>query len=123
MISPKNTKKYKYLSLNPNVSLMFDTREKDPVETRQGRIYYDMKSLCVYSCILYYTHTQALTVRGHFSPITDTETDKKIKSKFLQAFPYMKSMLDEDVIVLNIQCLSYQLLSGLSDIYFIEVEK
>jgi len=99
LVSRRDTKKYQNMTRNPSVSLLIDNRE-DNAGLKRSNI-------------------KALTVRGHFRPITEPDEKEVIKVRFLKQRPHLTEFLnDKEIELLAIKIVSLQLLDGVTDIYF-----
>jgi len=99
MVSLKNTQKYDNLLKNPSVSIMIDTRDKQPR-----------------------TQTQALTVEGSFCKIANENKIKEIRLKLIEAHPHLQEFMDHpDAEILCIKVHSFLLLNDLTDAHFVEL--
>lgn len=95
MITSTQTKKWKNLISNQNVSLLIDTRESDndPIK--------------------------ALTVKGKYIPTDDKENVLKM---LILRYPFLKGISNQkDAELFTIQVQSFQLLEGIHDLYYIVV--
>ncbi len=103
MITHKHTAKYRNLTANPFLSLLIDTRLMDRGENRQKG--------------------KAITVNGFFERIVDSEKRFQILAKFLERHVHLKEFAghpDAEVLAVRIQ--SLQLLDGVTDAYFENLE-
>lgn len=103
MVTGRHTTKYRNLSVNPEVSLLIDTREEHASGNRQ--------------------HAQALTVDGTFEPIGEDEKRKRIAGRFREKHPNLKAIMDDpDSQLVCVRVRSFLLLDGVSDAHFLELE-
>ncbi|MEJ2724129.1 MAG: pyridoxamine 5'-phosphate oxidase family protein [Deltaproteobacteria bacterium] len=99
MATFKNTKKFKNLMENPNVSLLVDTREEHDGPLRP--------------------EAKAMTVDGTFQQIQDEKKKNWIRAKLLERHPYLEEFLAHpDAEVFCIKIRSFLLLDGLTDAHF-----
>ena len=102
MATPRRTKKYRNLQQNPAVSLLIDSRGS-------------AASL---------QNVQALTVRGLFEPLPDENKQASAEGRLLERHPHLKSFIENpknEVICIRVQ--SFQLLDGLTESHYIDLEK
>lgn len=93
MITSTQTKKWKNLLFNQNVSLLIDTRESDndPIK--------------------------ALTVKGKYVPSEDKDL---LMKRLVLRHPVLKGFAEQkDAELFTIQVQSFQLLEGINDLYYI----
>lgn len=103
MISLRGTKKYRNMINNSSVSLLIDTREDDVSRKRED--------------------INALTVRGTFQNIGDGDKKLRIYDKLFKRHPHLKGFADSDELeVFQVNVKSVQLLEGLSNAYFEELD-
>jgi nitroimidazol reductase NimA-like FMN-containing flavoprotein (pyridoxamine 5'-phosphate oxidase superfamily) len=103
MMTSRNTRKYENLVTNPAVSLLVDTREGAPPESR--------------------SHTKALTVRGQFEQIAGEETKRRIKERLLERHPHLQAFAGHpDTEFFLIKVKSFQLLDGITDASFVSLD-
>jgi nitroimidazol reductase NimA-like FMN-containing flavoprotein (pyridoxamine 5'-phosphate oxidase superfamily) len=103
MVTHRETKKYRNLCENPNVSLLIDTRE--------GGEGTDRNSI------------RALTVAGKFTIIEDTAEKMRAREGLLARHPLLKVFLDDPgAEVFAVRIASFQLLEGITDSSFVAVE-
>jgi nitroimidazol reductase NimA-like FMN-containing flavoprotein (pyridoxamine 5'-phosphate oxidase superfamily) len=101
MVTGRETTKYRNISANPQVSLLIDTREEHPGDSRPK--------------------AQALTVSGVFEPLEDEERRQGIRTRLLERHPHLWELLEKsDAEILCIKVQSFLLLDGLSDAHYIE---
>ena len=94
MITHRNTRKFSYISKNPRVSLLIDTR--------------DMQN------------AQAMTIIGKYKEMDHSETDR-VRDRFVQTHSHMKKFIkDSDAAVICVDIESVLLLNGLTESHFIE---
>ena len=99
MVTHKETKKYRNLTANPQVSLLIDTREEDRSAAR--------------------LKTKALTVSGVFQVEQDMARRDHIRATLLEKHPHMQEFANHpDAEVFSIRIESFLLLDGLTDAYF-----
>ena len=102
MVTHKNTRKYKNLEINPAVSLLIDSRETDREERRGA--------------------AKALTVTGTYEKIMDEPKAGEIRKLFLDRHPHLKGFSeDPQAQFILIRVKAFQLLEGIADAYFEEV--
>jgi general stress protein 26 len=101
MTTSKLTKKYTNIENNPNVSLLVDSREKQPRN-----------------------QAQALTVSGVCETISSDDSQKAtLKKMLLEKHPHLETILEKpDSEILCVTVESYLFLDGLTDAHFIEIE-
>jgi nitroimidazol reductase NimA-like FMN-containing flavoprotein (pyridoxamine 5'-phosphate oxidase superfamily) len=103
MISLRGSKKYANMMNNASVSLLIDTREDDV-----GRKRVNIK---------------ALTVRGNFQHIGDETKKRKVLEKLLERHPNLKDITGStELEVFQVNTKSVQLLEGVSNSYFEELD-
>jgi nitroimidazol reductase NimA-like FMN-containing flavoprotein (pyridoxamine 5'-phosphate oxidase superfamily) len=103
MISLRGTKKYRNMINNASVSLLIDTREDDIGRKREN--------------------IKALTVRGTFQNIGDEIKKRKIFEKLLRRHPHLKDFAGStELEVFQVNTKSVQLLEGVSNSYFEELD-
>jgi general stress protein 26 len=101
MATHSTTKKYKNLLHNSSVSLLIDSREITP---RQ--------------------QSQALTVSGVFQPIYDAHKRDRVKALLLMQNPHLKDFVNNpNTIMICIKVKSLQLLKGLTDSHFVNLQE
>lgn len=102
MVTHKNTKKFKNLEGNPGVSLLIDSRETDRGEKR---------------------HTaKALTVTGTYEKVEDELKTGEICRRLLDRHPHLKDFIgDPQARFILVRVKAFQLLEGVADAYFEEV--
>lgn len=92
----QHTRKYRNLAANPLASLLLDDRDAG----------------------------LALTVAARAEPFASAEDEAEARRRLLAKHPQLASFLAmEGVTVLRVKAVSFQLLSGLTDVFFIEAEK
>ena len=102
MITHKNTKKYKNLEENSGVSLLIDSRETDRGENRN--------------------RAKALTVTGTYERVEDELKKGEIRRRLLDRHPHLKDFIeDPQARFILVRVKAFQLLEGVSDAYFEEV--
>ncbi|HWR04093.1 MAG TPA: pyridoxamine 5'-phosphate oxidase family protein [Humidesulfovibrio sp.] len=98
LATQKNTKKFRNLAENPRASLLIDDRA---------------------------THAaprQALTVAVHAAPFPSTAAEQAARAALLARSPGLSGFLaDADVLVLRLVAESFQLLTGLTEIFSLEI--
>jgi nitroimidazol reductase NimA-like FMN-containing flavoprotein (pyridoxamine 5'-phosphate oxidase superfamily) len=103
MISLRGSKKYRNMVNNASVSLLIDTREDDVGRKREN--------------------IKALTVRGNFQHIGDETKRRKILEKLLERHPNLKDFVGStELEVFQVNTKSVQLLEGISNSYFEELD-
>jgi len=104
MVTHRETKKYRNLTGNPSVSLLIDTREGGPGADRST--------------------TKALTVAGDFQRLRDPALVSYVRGTLLAKHPHLREFLyDPDAEVFAVKIKSFQLLEGIKDSSFVEVEQ
>ena len=102
LVSGKNSRKYRSMQANPNVSVMVDTRTSFRPD-RQANI-------------------QALTITGTFEP-QDPRDLLELTRAFLVLHPHLKPLMDqEDTEFFRVHISSIQLLDGPVDSSFIQLD-
>jgi nitroimidazol reductase NimA-like FMN-containing flavoprotein (pyridoxamine 5'-phosphate oxidase superfamily) len=102
MITLRNTQKFENLLLNPQVSVLIDTREED-IGSRRGR-------------------AKALTVTGVFRLITDPREKEAIRAQLAAAHPQLQELAARaEAEPFSIIVESVLLLDGVTEAYFEEV--
>ncbi len=102
MAALKNTKKFKNLMENRDVSLLIDTREEHAGPLR--------------------SEAKAMTVAGTFQEIEDRSQRHGIRAKLLERHPHLKEFMSHpDAEVFCIKICSFLLLDGLTDSHFEEL--
>jgi nitroimidazol reductase NimA-like FMN-containing flavoprotein (pyridoxamine 5'-phosphate oxidase superfamily) len=103
MVTHRQTKKYRNLTENPCVSILIDTREGDPRSDR--------------------SNTKALTVTGDFQRLHDQTLANSVRGGLLAKHPHLGEFLeDPDAEVFAVRIKSFQLLEGIKDSSFVEVD-
>jgi nitroimidazol reductase NimA-like FMN-containing flavoprotein (pyridoxamine 5'-phosphate oxidase superfamily) len=103
MISLRGSKKYRNMINNASVSLLIDTREDNVGRKREN--------------------IKALTVRGNFQHIGDETKRRAILEKLLRRHPHLKGFADSDELeVFQVNVKSVELLEGVSNAYFEELD-
>jgi len=103
MISHKQTKKYINLVANPSVSLLIDTREEEKGDRRKK--------------------IKALTVNGEFQNINDPVKKDLIRARLLKKHPHLIDFINDPFAeIFSIKIKSFQLLDGVKDAYFEQVD-
>jgi len=99
MVTHRNSRKYRNLMDNPNVSLLIDTRDTMPRD-----------------------QAQSLTVEGVFRP--PGRKQDTIRSKLLARHPQLREFaMDPEAEILCIRIQSFLLLNGISDAHFADVRQ
>jgi nitroimidazol reductase NimA-like FMN-containing flavoprotein (pyridoxamine 5'-phosphate oxidase superfamily) len=102
MITLRNTQKFANLLINPQVSVLIDTREDDS-GSRRGR-------------------TKALTVSGVFRAITDAREKEAVRRQLAAVHPHLQKITGHpDAEPFSITVESVLLLEGVTEAYFEEV--
>ncbi len=100
MATLKNTRKFKNLQKNSEVSLLIDTR--------------DMKT---------YRPIRALTINGVYQPIKNENTKTQIMNKLLKRHPHLKDFFSHAYIVfLCIKLRSFLLLNDVSESHYVKIK-
>lgn len=100
MVTHRKTKKYRNLERNASVSLLIDTRERAGEEA-----------------------IKALTVGGVFRKIDGSEKLERIRKALLARHPGLRVFLeDPGAEIFSVRVKSFQLLEGIQDATYIEVE-
>ncbi len=103
MASLADTRKHRNLLANPNASLLLDDRGLSGAAAGPSL---------------------ALTVSARLAPFASPELEALALRALAARHPALRDFLAlEGVVPLRLQAVSFQLLSGLSDVFFIEVEK
>jgi nitroimidazol reductase NimA-like FMN-containing flavoprotein (pyridoxamine 5'-phosphate oxidase superfamily) len=102
MATPRDSKKYRNLVANAQVSLLIDNRDRHgPTTTPE---------------------TKALTVGGVFRPLSDGPELDPARSRLLARHPEMAAFFHHaDTVVFSVKVESYQLLEGIAESSFITV--
>lgn len=102
MVTRRDTKKYKNLGANPLVSLLIDTREGGGPDR---------------------STIKALTVAGNFRRVSDPAELLLVRGQLLERHPHLRDFLtDAGVEVFAIKIKSFQLLDGITEATFVEIE-
>jgi nitroimidazol reductase NimA-like FMN-containing flavoprotein (pyridoxamine 5'-phosphate oxidase superfamily) len=102
MITLRNTQKFENLLLNPQVSVLIDTREQD-IGSRRGR-------------------AKAVTVSGVFQAITEQGKKDAVRAQLAAAHPHLQELAGHpDAAPFCIKVESVLLLNGVTDSYFEEL--
>ena len=89
----RDTRKYRNLVRNPNVSLLIDNRS-DGVRAK----------------------TKALTVAGVCTPMENKALRSRIEGRMLTTHPHLKAFLAHpDAVIVSVRVVSYLLLDGVSE--------
>jgi nitroimidazol reductase NimA-like FMN-containing flavoprotein (pyridoxamine 5'-phosphate oxidase superfamily) len=103
MISLRGSKKYANMMNNASVSLLIDTRDDDIGRKREN--------------------IKALTVKGTFQTIGDEAKTHEIFEKLLERHPNLKDFVGStELEVFQVNTKSVQLLEGVSNAYFEELD-
>jgi uncharacterized pyridoxamine 5'-phosphate oxidase family protein len=103
MVTRKNTKKFKNMDENPEVSLLIDSRELD----RGGKRHM----------------AKALTVTGVYKKVKDEVQAEEIRRRLLDRHPHLKHFIgDPQARLIIVRVKAFQLLEGIDDAYFEEVD-
>jgi len=103
MVTSRKTKKFRNLLQNETVSLLIDTREEDTGQKRAG--------------------IRALTVSGVFQKIEDKGKESLYRDQLLARHPHLREYAESsDAQVFCVRAKSFQLLKGVSQSYFEEIE-
>lgn len=103
LATPLDTRKCRNLSANPRASLLIDDRE----DAGQGG-----------------APGLALTVEAELAPFATEPEREAAREMLLKMHPnLMKFMNIDGVVLLRLRTLRHQLLSGLTEVFFVEVEK
>jgi nitroimidazol reductase NimA-like FMN-containing flavoprotein (pyridoxamine 5'-phosphate oxidase superfamily) len=90
LATPRNTRKYRNLCAQPRVSLMVDTRDKDP----RGEV-------------------KALTIDGAADEIRDAAEADSVRNVLLGRHPHLQSLLEQpDIAFIRVVIAAVQMLSG-----------
>jgi nitroimidazol reductase NimA-like FMN-containing flavoprotein (pyridoxamine 5'-phosphate oxidase superfamily) len=101
MVTHRETKKYRNLQKNPDVSLLIDSRSGN-VNVSSG------------------DHITALTINGTFQKIEDDAKRERVRAILLDRHPVLREFLtDPGAEIIAIRCRSFQLLEGIRDSYFV----
>ncbi|MFA5182265.1 MAG: pyridoxamine 5'-phosphate oxidase family protein [Syntrophales bacterium] len=102
MVTHKNTKKFRNMEKNPGISLLIDSRETDRGDKR-----YKAK---------------ALTVTGTYEKVKDEPKKEEISRRLLDRHPHLKDFIaDPQAQFILVRVNAFQLLEGIADAYFEEV--
>lgn len=100
MVTHRKTKKYRNLEGNASVSLLIDTREGAGEEA-----------------------IKALTVDGVYRKIKEAEQLARIRKALLARHPGLRVFIeDTEAEIFSVRVKSFQLLEGIQDAIFVEVE-
>jgi nitroimidazol reductase NimA-like FMN-containing flavoprotein (pyridoxamine 5'-phosphate oxidase superfamily) len=103
MITHRDTKKFRNLLQNEAVSLLIDTREEDVGQKREL--------------------VRALTVAGIFQTIENRQQEDLCREKLLARHPHLKEFAkNEDARIFCVRARSFQLLCGITESYFEEID-
>jgi len=101
MVTHRETKKYRNLQKNPDVSLLIDSRSGN-VNGSPG------------------DHISALTINGTFQKIEDDAKRERVRATLLDRHPVLREFLtDPGAEIIAVRCRSFQLLEGIRDSYFV----
>ncbi|HOV87620.1 MAG TPA: pyridoxamine 5'-phosphate oxidase family protein [Syntrophobacteraceae bacterium] len=102
LVTLANTRKFQNISLNPQVSLLVDSRTQTPGDP---------------------SRIQALTVTGTYSPLEDERLEAAILDNMLEVHPHIRGLIHHPAArVLPIRVRSFQLLDGALSSHFLSVE-
>lgn len=102
----KDTRKYRNLVANPLASLLLTNLPVDDRDAGGGE------------------PGLALTVAARAEPFASAEAEAEARRRLLAKHPQLASFLEQEhVAVLRLTAMSFQLLSGLTDVFFVEAEK
>jgi nitroimidazol reductase NimA-like FMN-containing flavoprotein (pyridoxamine 5'-phosphate oxidase superfamily) len=103
MLTLMGTKKYRNLLLNPNVSLLVDTREDSRVPGRPRPL--------------------ALTITGRFRPPDSPGQEEGLRRLLVERHPELGELAkDPAARVLIVRGRAFQLLDGISEAHFLELD-
>jgi nitroimidazol reductase NimA-like FMN-containing flavoprotein (pyridoxamine 5'-phosphate oxidase superfamily) len=103
MTTHKTTKKFRNMEDNPTVSLLIDSREVDQAERRP--------------------RAQALTVSGRYTRAGGEEEKREIRERLLARHPHLERFIDHpDTEFIIVRATAFQLLDGVMDAYYEQVE-
>lgn len=103
MMSRRQSRKFSNLMENMTVSLLIDTRERNAGKDAGA--------------------VKALTVSGVFQYIDEAEKKARIKQMLMDRHPHLGVIADEpDMEIFSIAITGLQLLDGVSDVYFDNVD-
>lgn len=101
MVTSSESKKFRNLNQNPNVSLLLDTRT---TEKQQEGAY-----------------TKALTVQGKAKLLSGPGLGEKVLQRMLEVHPQLRNLLEnQKVVVVRVRPISFLLLDGVDNAYFEE---
>jgi nitroimidazol reductase NimA-like FMN-containing flavoprotein (pyridoxamine 5'-phosphate oxidase superfamily) len=99
MATKRETKKYRNVLVNPNVSLLIDTRDEDLKASR--------------------SRAKALTITGQFETIPDMSKRQRVQTILLKNHPLLQGFLEDlHVEIFAVKAESFLLLVGLTEAYF-----
>jgi nitroimidazol reductase NimA-like FMN-containing flavoprotein (pyridoxamine 5'-phosphate oxidase superfamily) len=99
MVTSRETRKYRNLTDNPNVSLLIDTREENRGPHRN--------------------QASALTVSGQIEEIRDLKKQREISHLLLERHPHLEELFNrDDTAILCVKPDSFLLLRGVSEAYY-----
>jgi nitroimidazol reductase NimA-like FMN-containing flavoprotein (pyridoxamine 5'-phosphate oxidase superfamily) len=102
MITLRNTQKFANLLINPQVSVLIDTRMEDS-GSRRGQV-------------------KALTINGVFRGVTDSREKDAVRRQLAAAHPHLQKITDHpEAEPFSITVESVLLLEGVAEAYFEEV--
>lgn len=102
MVTQKNSRKYRNLMENPQVSLMIDTREDNRGQKQ--------------------TQSKALTVAGTFQQTDNPDKYHSIRERLLDRHPRLNDFMNQpDAAIICIKISSFLFLDGLTDAYYEEL--
>lgn len=100
MITLRNTHKFQNLLVNPQVSLLIDSRDDNE-----------------------FSSAQALTVEGFYTPVSDPKKNKWARSKLAAQNPALKAFCNlPDTEVLCVRVRSFLFLNGLQDSHYLTID-
>ena len=123
------TRKFRNLSANPRASLLIDDRDAPGCPTREaaglaGAAGADGLAGAEEACGAGAAPGLALTVAARHVPFATPQEEAAARRALLEKHPQLASFLAlEGVVLLRLRVESLQLLSGLTDVFFIKAEK
>ncbi len=100
LVTHRNTTKYRNLLVNPQVSLLMDTRERGII-----------------------SEVQALTIEGRYVPIDSKATQNDVCKRFIDQHPDLETFLNHpDAELMRIEIHSFLLLNGLQEAHHIRIK-
>jgi nitroimidazol reductase NimA-like FMN-containing flavoprotein (pyridoxamine 5'-phosphate oxidase superfamily) len=101
LVTSRDTRKYRNLTANPNISLLIDDREAHPAPQR-GRI-------------------RSVILNGTAKPVDEARRAKGLLDRFSELRPHLDEIVsDQSVVVVEIAVDSFLLLDGVSRAHFLE---